>query len=144
MFNQLLTTALGAESEQERIDAALQLARLRDELEEALDEVKDQLRFVALNRLNGAAGSVTLLGHDGGQVSVNVPRPTLKVVGDRESLRKALGESYDLFFEERVTVHARPEFRFLVYDAEARQRDFLLGAVSENQVVPRVSFKQVK
>lgn len=140
MFDHLLKEALGADSEQARIDAALQLARLRDELEEALDEVKDRLRFAALSQLNGAAGSVALHGTDG-QVSVNIPRPTLKVVGDRESLRKGLGESYELFFEERVTVHVRPEFRFLVQGEEPSRRDFLFGAVSEVQGIPRVSFK---
>jgi len=144
MFNQILNEALEANSEEALAAAALKLAVLGDELKAAMDSAKAELRVIALRKLDNKPGSVNLSGGEVGVVSINLPKPSLKVLRDRENLQRDLGERYAEFFEERITVLPRGEFRALAANAPNELREVLFKAVSEEDSTPRVSFRYVR
>jgi hypothetical protein len=138
----LLGTVENGPTDADRAEAALTLAREAERLEGLLLRAKTALRGLAVERLNAQPGMIVLNATQGGSVAVTLPRPSLRVVAQRDALQGSLGPLYGLLFEERVTVAPRADFRDLVSNVtdEAAKRT-LLAAVEEVEGTPRVSFR---
>lgn len=138
----MLDAVLTATTDDDLARAALALVRLAEEAGRAVERAKVRIRDIALERTDGLPDTVILDAHDAGSVAVNIPKPTLRFIGDRDSLRESLGDRYDTYFREKIVVSLATDFRALVENTrDATVRGLLTGAVAEADLTPRVSFR---
>ena len=118
-----------------------------DTVRDVLDEIKKDVRVVAVTQLNGQTGSATLKGDDLGEATVNIPDATLRVPKGTniDDLKRVLGSDFGLFFEEVTTIKPRSEFEDRVTALQnPLHQQILHNSVSRMEPTPRVSFKRHK
>lgn len=115
-----------------------------DALEALLDKVKERVREHAIRRSGGRPGKYSLAGADLGAASVTIPEASLRLSRNKVAdLQRALGNDFDLFFEEVSTHVPCKDFEGRVAALqEVAQRRLLLAAVERIEATPRVGFKR--
>lgn len=126
---------------QRAIDLADQIAQLSEELE----PLKSQLRVEARAALNHEPGVWTvpdLPAPYTGRVTVTVPTPPLGVadIAPAEIVKMIGPEAYRSYFEERVKVVPKRDFRERVLTAREPLRSALMGLIEVGAGTARVSF----
>lgn len=132
---------------------ALLLARLNDEVLEALEGLKEVLRDHARQKLpdGETVGTVEIPGRfkedDLGVVVVAFSPTQVKLdkKADLKRLKKTLGPAFSDYFEETITYAPHREFRERTEAAlagtQAAEARLALRAVKLSEATPRVSFK---
>jgi hypothetical protein len=141
---------------EEMAGKALLLARLNDEVLEALEALKEALREHARPLLpeGETVGTVEVPGVaeglDLGCVTVTFPAVVVKIdkKANVERLKRTLGSAFSDYFEERVTYSPHKDFQERTEAAlstdpsqEAAEARLALGVVSVDEATPRVGFK---
>jgi hypothetical protein len=130
------------ETAQRAIELADQIARLSEELE----ALKAQLRVEARAALGHAPGVWTvpdLPAPYTGRVTVTVPTPPLTTadnISPTEMLKLIGPEAYRDYFEERIKVVPKRDFRERVLTAREPLRSALMGLIEVGAGTARVSF----
>lgn len=116
---------------------------LVNESAKAVGFIKDMLRKEAAARADGKPGSHYFPGIDGSQCIVNIPTPVLQMKKDADidSLRRLLGDKFDLFFETVVTYRPRKEFYLKTAACNEKEVQAIVDAVDLVDGTPRVMFK---
>ena len=138
---------------------ALELARLHDQILDALEPLKEALRAVAREDLDGDPEGIIEMEGDSaegdciGFVTVTFPEVGVKLSknADIKRLRRSLGSRFNDYFDSSVTYTPRKDFKGRVEaalrttgseesprQAEAR---LVLAAVETLDPTPRVGFK---
>lgn len=128
------------------VEAGTLLAAVINTALERLDGIKRILREEALEDLKHDPGSVSFEGVYHGYVTVSVPKPklTLPKKVDPETLRRNLGDRFDLFFNTKTTYVPRTDAGELILRIATREeKDLLLQALEEKEGTPRVSFRKL-
>ncbi len=110
-----------------------------------LDRLKEAIREQALRKSGGRPGTYALEGEEYGEASVNIPEATLRLARGQavDDLRRALGDDFDLFFEEITTHRPRKDYETRAAALQdPAQRRVLLAAVERVDSTPRVSFRR--
>lgn len=137
---------------------ALELARVSDEVLDTLEALKEALRKAAAPKLPSSADSVVRLtgvseyGDDLGTVTVTFPEDSVKLRkgADMKRLKRALGDRFSDFFEERVSYRPVGDFKGRTtaavrtaadHPGEAAEARVAMAAVEVKEGTPRVGFK---
>lgn len=127
---------------------ALELSAVYAQANEALEPLKERLRFIASEKTENPV-ILTGLSRKGeilGTVMVTFPERQVKLAkdADLDTLRSLLGDSFDDYFETTVTVKPRKELPKILAPelktASLRAKE-ILEAVEYVDPTPRVGFK---
>jgi hypothetical protein len=139
--------SLATATTERKVEIGSVLWQLGDRVRDVLDDIKKDVRVVAVAELKGQVGHTTLEGDDLGEAIVNIPEVSLRVPKGTniDDLKKVLGSDFGLFFEETITIRPRKEFedRVTVLTNPLHQQ-ILHNAVARVEPTPRVSFKRHK
>lgn len=128
-----------------KIEVGSVLREVSDAFGVVLDRLKEAIREQALRKSGGRPGTYALSGEECGEASVNIPEATLRLARGQsiEDLRRALGDDFDLFFEEVTTHRPRKDYETRAAALQdTAQRRVLLAAVERVDSTPRVSFRR--
>lgn len=132
-------------SEEDRIDLALILWKIRDRSETLLDPVKAKFRAKAKERLGVDENQVRFEGNDGTCLVV-FPETHLRLRKDVnvEELKAMLGNNFAQFFETRERHIPRREAlnENLSRIASPSDRSLVLSALEQHDPTPRVNFSE--
>jgi hypothetical protein len=139
--------SLEASSIEHKVEIGSVLWQLVDRVGDVLDEIKQDMRVVAVTELKGQVGHTTLEGDDLGEATVTIPKASLRVPRgtNLDDLKRVLGSDFGLFFEETLTIKPRTEFeeRAMALTNPLHQQ-ILHNSVARVEPTPRVSFKRHK
>lgn len=142
-----LESSLDSASLPRQVEIGSILWELGDKVRAILEGIKETMREEAISQLKGQEGTTVLKGDNVGEVSVKVPKTSLRVpkgvvISD---LKRILGADFGLFFEEVVTLKPREEFeeRAAVVTNPLHQQ-VLHSSVQHVEGTPRVSFRRHK
>jgi hypothetical protein len=129
----------------QQIEVGSILREIGDSIAGVLDRIKESIREHAIRRSGGRSGTLNFAGTDLGEATVNIPEASLKLAQGKsiEDLRRALGEDFEIFFEEITTHKPRKDFETrMAALQDAAQHRVLLAAVERVEATPRVGFKR--
>lgn len=142
-----IRNSLANASTERKVEIGSVLWQLGDAVRDVLDDIKKDVRVVAVAELQGQVGHTTLEGDDLGEATVTIPEASLRVPkgANVDDLKKVLGSDFGLFFEEVITVKPRKEFEERVTALQnPLHQQILHNAVARVEPTPRVSFKRHK
>lgn len=139
--------SLEASSIERKVEIGSVLWQLVDRVSDVLDQIKQDVRVVAVAELKGQVGHTILEGDDLGEATVTIPEASLRVPKgtNLDDLKKVLGSDFGLFFEEVLTIKPRKEFEERVTAlTNPLHQQILHNSVARVEPTPRVSFKRHK